>query len=151
MADIFISYAHEDLESGAQPSRTPSKRRGGRCSGTVFTSGTPFEDFIEQRIGESAVVVVLWSPHSVTSRWVRIEAAHGRDRNPSALIPVLISESNIPFAFRDIHAADLRAWQPGNREVEFQELLSSIDRLVPRRRLQVERTHLPRRALVRQG
>lgn len=100
--------------------------------------GTAFEDFIEERIAESAAVVVLWSPHSVTSRWVGIEAAHGRDRNPSALIPVLISPSNIPFAFRDLHAADLSAWQPGDRGVEFQELLASIDRLVPRRAVSPE-------------
>lgn len=133
MADIFISYAHEDLDQARSLADAIEAEGWSVFWDRRIPPGTPFEDFIEQRIAESAVVVVLWSPHSITSRWVRIEAAHGRDRNPSALIPVLISESNIPFAFRDLHAADLRAWQPGNRGVEFQELLSSIDRLAPRR------------------
>lgn len=100
--------------------------------GPPHPPGRPFEDYIEERVAESHVVVVLWSPHSVASSRVRIEAAHGRDRNPSALIPILIAQASIPFAFRHLHAADLCAWQPGDRGVEFGELLSSIDRLAPR-------------------
>jgi len=45
------------------------------------------------------------------------------------------SDIRIEYSIRlsDLHAADLRSWQPENRGVEFQELPSSIDRLVPRR------------------
>ena len=57
--------------------------------------GRNFEEHLEQEIRSSRAVVVLWSPQSVASAWVKIEAAQGRDSD--ILIPILIAPANIPF------------------------------------------------------
>jgi hypothetical protein len=64
---------------------------------------------------------------------VKIEAAHGRDRN--ALIPITIAPANIPFAFRHLQSADLCAWQPAEPSVEYQEVLAAIESMAPRPRI----------------
>ena len=96
MADIFISYAHEDLDQARSLADAIEAEGWSVFWDRRIPPGSSFEDFIEQRIAESSVVVVLWSPHSVTSRWVRIEAAHGRDRNP---ILALHTGSDIPIEY----------------------------------------------------
>jgi hypothetical protein len=93
--------------------------------------GWTFENYIEQRVRECSALVVLGSPFSVVSEWVKIEAAEGRARR--ILIAVLIAEAEIPFGYDHIHAADLRGWQPGSRGLEFDELVSAIEGLVPRK------------------
>src|SRR5262249_9411446 len=93
---------------------------------TQIPPGREWADYIEEHIRACPVVVVLWSPHSVKSRWVRLEADHGVDRNPPALIPILIAETAIPFAFRDVHAATFTSWSPGAKGPEFDALVASI-------------------------
>jgi hypothetical protein len=63
---------------------------------------------------------------------VRNEAALGHDRNPPALIPVLIAAAAISFAFRHLQAADLCAWRPGDRGIGVEEVFAAIATLVPR-------------------
>src|SRR4051812_25253214 len=79
--NIFLSYAHEDLE------RARSLAEALASEGwTVFWDrrippGRTFEDFIEHHVRGCRAMIVLWSPHAAASRWVRIEAAIGRDRD----------------------------------------------------------------------
>ena len=132
MADIFLSYAREDLERARGIAEALQAEGWSVFWDRRIPPGRRFDDYIEEKIGESRVVVVLWSPHSVASDWVRTEAAHGRDRNPPALIPITIVPATIPFAFRQLQSADLSAWQPGERSVEYDEVLVEISRRVPR-------------------
>lgn len=130
MADIFLSYAREDLEQARNITRSLEAE-----GWTVFWDrrippGRNFEEHLEQEIQGSRAVLVLWSPHSVTSVWVKIEAAHGRDSG--ILIPALIAPAKIPFGYGHIHAADLSSWRPGVRDTDFEELVRSIERVAPR-------------------
>jgi hypothetical protein len=63
-------------------------------------------------------------------------AAYARDKNPPALIPVILSPlvppAEIPFAFRDLHAADLSEWNAGTPSIEFDEMLRALESLVRR-------------------
>ena len=85
----------------------------------------------------------LWSPDAVASEWVKIEAAKGRARH--ILIPVLIAPAEIPFGYDHLHAADLTVWRSGSRALEFNELVSAIESLVPRspRTLGSDQTSVP--------
>jgi TIR domain len=130
VADIFLSYAHEDVER-ARPLAQALTAEGW----TVFWDrrippGRSFENYIEQQVRDSRVMLVLWSPDSVASQWVKIEASIGRGRN--ILVPVFIRPATIPFGYGHIHAADLTAWQPGLKTLEFEELLASIESFAPR-------------------
>jgi TIR domain-containing protein len=130
MADIFLSYAHEDLERARSLADALTSEGWAVFWDRRIPPGRTFEDYIEQHVRECRVLVVLWSPHASASRWVKIEAAIGRDRD--ILIPVLIVPATIPFGYAHLHAADLTAWSPSTSTLEYQELLSSIESLAPR-------------------
>ena len=132
MPDIFLSYAHEDMDRARDIASALDAQGWSVFWDRRIPPGRAFEDLIEQQIKDSALVVVLWSPHSVGSNWVRIEAAHARDRNPPALVPILIAPATIPFAFSNLHAADLCHWRPGQKSIEVEELFRSIESLVRR-------------------
>jgi hypothetical protein len=53
-------------------------------------------------------LVVLWSPHSISSRWVLEEAEEARSRGK--LLPVLIDAVVPPRGFREIQAIDCQGW-----------------------------------------
>lgn len=106
MTDVFISYARED---GAQAERIA---RGLEAMGlSVFWDneippGQTWADYIEDKLNQCTVAVVLWSQHSTKSQWVREEARMGR----SKLIPAKLDAAEPPFGFGDVQAADLSHW-----------------------------------------
>ena len=128
MADIFLSYAREDLDravAGALETEGWSVFWDRR-----IPPGQVFEEYIGERILECRAVVVLWSPASVESQWVRIEAGHGRDRR--ILVPAFVATVDVPFGYQHLHAANLVSWSPGVASADFRGLVSSIEQLVPR-------------------
>ena len=136
MADIFLSYAREDQEHARRIAEALKAEGWSVFWDQSIPPGQQFDEYIERRLKDCRVVVVLWSANSVTSRWVRREARHATKREPPALIPAMISDAAIPFEFDDIQAADLTAWL--TREVRsasgaFDDLMSAIDALAPRR------------------
>ena len=72
--DVFVSYSKED--------RTAAKRIAARLENEGFAvwwdaaihSGETFDEVIERQLRAAKAAVVLWSPRSVASRWVRAEA-----------------------------------------------------------------------------
>lgn len=81
-----------------------------------------------EAIDDAKCVIVLWSQASVTSEWVKNEAAEGRDRH--VLVPVLIDDVKIPFEFRRIQAARLVNWDGLISDPEFDLLVKSISRII---------------------
>jgi hypothetical protein len=75
MTDIFLSYAREDLERARSLAAALEAEGWSVFWDRRIPPGREWDDFIKEKINESCVVVVLWSPHSVTSKWVRISAA----------------------------------------------------------------------------
>lgn len=63
---------------------------------------------IEDHLNEAKAVVVLWSPRSVRSRWVRAEATSADRRRK--LAPAIIEPCERPIIFELIHTADLSEW-----------------------------------------
>ncbi len=108
MADVFLSYAREDA------ARAEQVARGLEASGLdVFWDneippGQTWADYIEQKLTQCKALIVLWSEHSTKSQWVREEARMGRDKG--CLIPVMIDNSQPPFGFGEVQAANLASW-----------------------------------------
>ncbi len=106
MTDVFISYARED---SAQAERIA---KGLEAQGlSVFWDneippGQTWADYIEGKLNQCDVAVVLWSEHSTKSQWVRDEARMGRGK----LIPAKLDGAEPPFGFGDVKAADLSSW-----------------------------------------
>ncbi|MGQ0531652.1 MAG: toll/interleukin-1 receptor domain-containing protein [Caulobacteraceae bacterium] len=108
MADVFLSYAREDA------ARAEQVAKGLQAAGLdVFWDneippGTTWADYIESKLTQCKALIVLWSEHSTKSQWVREEARMGRDKG--CLIPVMIDNSQAPFGFGEVQAANLANW-----------------------------------------
>jgi formylglycine-generating enzyme len=125
VSDIFLSYAREDLPR-VRPVVDALEARGWTVWwDRTIRPGQIFERVIETALNEARCVVVLWSRDSVQSNWVRKEAAEGERRG--ILIPALIDDVLIPFAFRDIQAANLDGWQGAQPHAGFQELAQGVE------------------------
>ncbi|MEX2272851.1 MAG: toll/interleukin-1 receptor domain-containing protein [Vicinamibacterales bacterium] len=102
MADIFISYARGD-RSHVERLAAHLERLGWTVWwDRLIHAGRNYDDEIQREIDSARAVIVLWSVHSVSSRWVRTEATEGLRRE--ILVPVQLDESPVPLAFRMVHS-----------------------------------------------
>jgi thiol-disulfide isomerase/thioredoxin len=75
----------------------------------TLRSGEAYDAVTEEALRTAKAVVVLWSPRSVTSRWVRAEATLA-DRNRT-LVPARIEPCDLPIMFELTQTADLSQWK----------------------------------------
>jgi hypothetical protein len=111
MSDIFISYARADKDRAELLAEAFSRQGWSVWWDREIPPGKSFDETIENALN-SARCIVLWSRHSVSSRWVKTEAAEGADRG--ILVPALIE------------AADLSDWRGDSRHSEFDQLLKTV-------------------------
>ena len=124
VADIFLSYASED--------RTAAGRIAAALIAEGFSvwwdrdllGGADFAAAIGKELDAAKAVVVLWSANSRESKWVRDEAAHGRDAN--RLIPLSFDAEKPPLGFRQVHTIDFASWKGGAAEPSFAGLVGSL-------------------------
>lgn len=124
MADIFLSYAREDLAHASHLAMVLAGRGWSVFWDRRIPTGKSFDQIIEQELDIARCVIVLWSQHSVVSDWVKVEASEGARRG--ILYPVWIEDVRIPLEFRRLQTARLVDWQPGTNHTEFDQLLADI-------------------------
>ena len=124
--DIFISYASVDRPIAQALAAALSKEGWSVWWDRTIPPGKSFDEVIEAALAAAKCVVVLWSKTSVTSDWVKVEAADAARRR--ILIPAIIGieEVTIPLEFRRLQAADLAGWQGSSQHPGFQSLIGSI-------------------------
>jgi hypothetical protein len=91
-------------------------------------SGETFDEVIERNLRDAKAVVVLWSPASVASRWVRAEATLADRRNK--LVPAIIEPCDRPIIFELTHAAELSDWTGEMTDARWQNFVLDLRRLV---------------------
>ena len=128
--DIFISYSREDREVVRRFAQALTDERYRVWWDGALHSGETFDEVIEEQLRAAKAVVVLWSPRSVKSRWVRAEATLADRRNK--LVPVIIEPCDRPIIFELAHTIDLSHWQGEQDDPAWQVFLSDIERLVQR-------------------
>ncbi|MGH8114917.1 MAG: TIR domain-containing protein, partial [Rhodanobacteraceae bacterium] len=125
MADVFLSYKREDRDRAM--AIVAALRAAGRS--VWWDEGVSprqaWDAIIEQEIAAANKVVVLWSPRSVASDWVRSEAHYAQ--NHSKLVPVLIEPCTIPLAFMLKQAVDLTSWRGSRSDPEWRRLMEWLD------------------------
>lgn len=125
--DIFISYCREERPAARHFSECFAREGFDVWWDAVLRSGQTFDEVIEQQLRAAKAVVVLWSPRSVTSRWVRAEATLA-DRG-NKLVPVIIEPCNLPIIFELTHAANLSGWNGDTSDPAWQTLVHDLRRL----------------------
>jgi len=101
-----------------------SKTKAFRSGGMRRHSGESFDEIIEQQLRAAKAAVVLWSPRSVSSRWVRAEATLADKRN--IFVPVIIEKCDLPIIFELTHSTDLSEWDGDRGLDDWQRLVEDI-------------------------
>jgi TolB-like protein len=94
--------------------------------------GQEFDRLIAAELKAAAAVLVVWTPDSVTSRWVRGEAREGADRG--ILVPVRFEAASLPIDVRALHTTDLDDWGEDPRSPQAQEVLRAVGVIIKRDR-----------------
>ena len=128
MSDIFISYTRVDREKAELLAKAFSRNGWSVWWDRQIPPGQSFDETIENALNAARCVVVLWSKESVSSRWVKTEAAEAAERE--ILVPALIESVKIPLEFKRIEAADLSDWRGDSSHGEFDQLLSTVAGIV---------------------
>jgi len=132
MADIFVSYSRSD-KARVAPLVAAIKAKGWSVWwDPSIAAGQEFDDQIEAELLAASAVLVVWTPASVLSRWVRGEARDAAERD--ILVPVRFDNARLPIDARAIQTTDLDNWGEDPTSAPFQDLLRSLSAVVERQR-----------------
>jgi adenylate cyclase len=128
MADIFVSYARMDKARVAPLVAAIEAQGWSVWWDPAITPGQEFDRQISAELDAAKAVIVVWSPLSVDSRWVRGEAREAADRG--VLVPVRFGQARLPIDARAMHTADLDDWREDQASLAFQELKRALRALI---------------------
>jgi adenylate cyclase len=98
----------------------------------IFT-GQEFDRQIAAELKIATAVLVVWTPISVESRWVRGEAREGAERG--ILVPVRFERADLPIDVRTLHTTDFDDWREDPRSPEAQEVMRALGAMIARQRV----------------
>jgi TIR domain len=125
MSDIFISYAREDQTRAILLADLLAQRGWTVWWDRNIPAGKSFDEVIESELDLAKCVIVLWSKVSVSSDWVKAEAAEGAGRG--ILIPVAGENVRLPLEFRRLQTIMVSNWQGTVPESELAAVFSAVD------------------------
>ena len=124
MADIFVSYARFDKARVAPIVAALEAQGWSAWWDPAIAPGDEFDRLIADELRRCRIVIVVWTPASVESRWVRGEARDGADRG--ILVPLRFDQATLPIDTRALHTIDLDAWDGTPDSPLLQPLLQAI-------------------------
>lgn len=130
MVDVFISYKKED-RSIVQ--RVSSGLEAAGLKTWWDDRIDPVEQWerdILKALKSSRSVLVLWTPRSLQSEWVKREARYGAKRRK--LVQALMVQCDVPEEFKRFQIADVTAWNEGTAHPGWIKLLETLRARKPR-------------------
>jgi adenylate cyclase len=128
MADVFVSYARSDKARVAPLVAAIEGQGWSVWWDPEISPGQEFDDRIEAELKAAKVVLVVWTPTSVASRWVRGEAREAADLGK--LLPARFDAARLPMDVRAIHTTDLDTWNEDPDSAPFQALLRAMSAMM---------------------
>lgn len=126
--DVFLSYSSADREAARRFAERLGEEGLTVWWDAALRAGETFDEVIENALKAAKSVIVLWSPRSVTSRWVRAEATLADRRNK--LVPVIIEQCDRPLIFELTHTTDLSKWDGSSTDPAWRNMIKDLGRLV---------------------
>ena len=130
--EVFISYKREEVAQARQLRMALMAMGLNVWWDEELQVGGRWEWQIDQALLSAAAVVVLWSPLSTHSDWVKHEASVAKVRR--VLVPAFISKCEIPEHLRSVQALDLTKWTGSEKDPSFQKLCTVVRRALHARR-----------------
>ncbi len=128
MADIFISYSHEDTAFVRDLVKPLEAEGFSVWWDHTIPPGKSWEDVIVGGIRDAKACLILWSRDSIASRWVKDEATVAL--RAGKYLPILVGVEEPPMGFRQIQAANLVGWNGNARDPQWRLLITEIGNLV---------------------
>jgi adenylate cyclase len=132
MADVFVSYSRSDRARVAPLVAAIEAKGWSVWWDPAIDAGQQFDDQIDAELQAANAVLVVWTPTSVASRWVRGEARDAAERG--ILVPVRFEDARLPIDVRAIQTTDLDKWGQDPASAPFQDLLRSLSAVIKRQR-----------------
>jgi len=132
MADVFISYARADKTRVAPIVAAIEARGWSVWWDPEISAGQEFDQRIAAELRDASAVLVVWSPESVASRWVRGEAREGAERG--ILVPVSFSGASPPIDLRALHTTAFDDWAGDRDGPQMREVIRALDAIIARPR-----------------
>lgn len=129
-SEIFISYSRRDAEFIGRLTAALEKERLDFWFDGKGLGGDRVDSVIRTQLAHAKAVIVVWSPTSIESEYVKGEARDGLRRNIA--VPILIggvSTFDPPHDFHSINSIDFSGWQHDREAACFIQLLRSLERL----------------------
>ncbi|MGB9430530.1 MAG: TIR domain-containing protein [Gammaproteobacteria bacterium] len=130
MADVFVSYARADKARVAPLVAAIEAKGWSVWWDPEISPGQEFDDQIDSELVAAKAVLVVWTPTSVVSRWVRGEARDAAERG--ILVPVRFDQARLPIDVRAIHTTDLDDWREDPSSAPVQECLRALAAMIAR-------------------
>jgi hypothetical protein len=128
--DIFISYSRSDRTVARHLAQRFEEEGLSVWWDAALHPGETFDEVIERNLRAACSVVVLWSPRSVNSRWVRAEATLADRLNK--LAPVIIEDCERPIIFQLTQTTDLTEWNGDRDDPVWRRLIDDLRRNIER-------------------
>ncbi len=125
MADIFVSYSRQDKARVAPLVAAFEAAGWSVWWDPEIAPGEEFDSLISRELASAKSLVVVWTPFSVDSRWVRGEARDAADRG--VLFPVRFENAKPPIDFRAVHTTDLDGWDNNADSAPFKSLRKALE------------------------
>ncbi len=116
MADIFISYAREDLPKARLLAEAMIADGLSVWWDHDLLGGDQFREQITETIAAAKMVIVIWSENSVRSPFVKDEASRANERG--VLLPVAIGDVEPPVGFGELQTIRFKRWAETTAEWE---------------------------------
>lgn len=94
---------------------------------TSIDLGEAFRSAISRQLNQAKCVIVIWSRHSVESRWVWEEADSAAKR--SVLVPLRIDDAAVPLGFGQLQTGDFTGWNGDGSDPRFEKLAQRVTAL----------------------
>jgi hypothetical protein len=120
MADVFLSYAHQDIKRAEGLAGLLEDAGLTVWWDRRMVAGDKIHDVIDKQIEKAKAVIVLWSPISVKSDWVRGEAQTAHELGK--LVPIKIAKCQLPINYRGIHTPAV--YRSRTQHIELAKILS---------------------------
>ena len=124
MARVFVSHSHDDRATAQVFAKLLEDSGHEVWWDFEIPGGAEFRLAIDEKLEESDVILVLWSPSSVKSNWVLEEAQDGLSHGK--LLPITIRDTLPPRGFREVQAIDFTSWDGELEAPELKALLGNL-------------------------
>jgi adenylate cyclase len=124
LADVFVSYARRDHARVAPLVAALEAEGWSVWWDPDISPGEEFDALIASALESARSVLVVWTPNSVGSRWVRGEARDASDRG--VLVPVRFDNAKLPIDFRAVHTIDLDDWNQDRESDAFRSVQRAL-------------------------